>query len=315
MQKHKAVSIENDALIGAIFVFISAIAFSAKAIFIKLAYAYYPIDAITLLALRMLIATPFVLAMSIFASQNHSGTRLNLRDWISIISLGLSGMYLSSLFDFIGLTYISAGLERSVLFLYPTFVVIISALHTGNAIGKRELLALFLSWSGIVLIAMHDISFGQTSSTLLGTSFVLLSALCYASYLVGSGQVIHKIGTQRFTGYSMMVACIACIFHFSVTHSVASLNLPLRIYALGLGLALISLVLPAILLNAGIKKVGSSAASLISSVGPVSTILMAAIFLNEAITVRQILGTSLVLAGVLTITIPLAKKKGIRVYD
>jgi drug/metabolite transporter (DMT)-like permease len=206
MQKNKTVSIENDALIGTIFIFISAIAFSAKAVFIKL--AYYPIDAITLLALRRLIATPIVLVMSIFASQNLSGTRLNLRDWISIISLGLSGMYLSSLFDFIGLTYISAGLERSILFLYPTFVVIITALHTGNAIGKREILALFLSWSGIVLIAMHDISFGQTSNTLWGAGFVLLSALCYASYLVGSGQVIHKIGTQRFTSYSMLVACI-----------------------------------------------------------------------------------------------------------
>ena len=300
---------KKEVFVGVLLVFLSAIAFSAKAIFIKLAYAY-PVDAITLLALRMLIATPFFLVMTILTSQNNSNTCLNLRDWISIVALGLGGMYFSSLFDFMGLAYISAGMERSVLFLYPTFVVLISASISGKSIGNREILALILSWSGMILIAMNDMSFGKTSNTLLGVSFVLLSALSYASYLVGSGHVIHKIGTQRFTAYSMMVACLACNFHFAATHTIASLNLPLKVYELGLGLAVVSMILPIFLLNSGIRRIGSSTASLISSIGPVSTIFMAAVFLNEAITLSQFIGTSLVLIGVLNITIPLSKKKG-----
>ncbi len=194
-----------------------------------------------------------------------------------------------------------------MLFLYPTFVVVISALISGKAISKRQILALALSWAGIVLIAIQDIAFGQIGDTLLGTGLVLLSALCYAGYLVASGQVAQKIDTHRLTGYSMLAGCIASIIHFFTTHPVDSLKLPIQIYQLGFGLALISLIFPAILLNAGIKKIGSSSASMISSVGPASTAIMAAIFLNEPITLQQTLGTGLVLLGGLMITIPSTK--------
>lgn len=293
----------NQALIGAAFVFISAIAFSAKAIFIKLAYQY-PVDAITLLALRMLLATPFFVVMAVIASRNSTATRLNMKDWISIFGLGLAGMYLSSLFDFIGLSYVSAGTERTILFLYPTFVVVISACIAKRPVSKREILALALSYAGIVLIAMHDISFSSTSSTVLGAGFILLSAFTYACYLVGSGSVLHKIGTQRFTAYTMVVACIACVSHFALSHPMSSLELPMSVYQLGLGMAIVSTILPVILLNAGIRRVGSNKASLIASIGPVSTILLAALFLGEPVTFYQMIGTALVLAGVLSISIP-----------
>lgn len=293
----------NQALIGAAFVFISAIAFSAKAIFIKLAYQY-PVDAITLLALRMLLATPFFVVMAVMASRNSTATRLNMKDWISIFGLGLAGMYLSSLFDFIGLSYVSAGTERTILFLYPTFVVVISACIAKRPVSKREILALALSYAGIVLIAMHDISFSSTSSTVLGAGFILLSAFTYACYLVGSGSVLHKIGTQRFTAYTMVVACIACVSHFALSHPMSSLELPMSVYQLGLGMAIVSTILPVILLNAGIRRVGSNKASLIASIGPVSTILLAALFLGEPVTFYQMIGTALVLAGVLSISIP-----------
>lgn len=293
----------NQALIGAAFVFISAIAFSAKAIFIKLAYQY-PVDAITLLALRMLLATPFFVVMAVMASRNSNATRLNMKDWISIFGLGLAGMYLSSLFDFIGLSYVSAGTERTILFLYPTFVVVISACIAKRPVSKREILALALSYAGIVLIAMHDISFSSTSSTVLGAGFILLSAFTYACYLVGSGSVLHKIGTQRFTAYTMVVACIACVSHFALSHPMSSLELPMGVYQLGLGMAIVSTILPVILLNAGIRRVGSNKASLIASIGPVSTILLAALFLGEPVTFNQMIGTALVLAGVLSISIP-----------
>lgn len=293
----------NQALIGAAFVFISAIAFSAKAIFIKLAYQY-PVDAVTLLALRMLLATPFFVMMAVIASRNSAAARLSIKDWVAVLTLGLGGMYLSSLFDFIGLSYVSAGTERTILFLYPTFVVVISACIAKRPVGKREILALALSYAGIVLIAMHDISFSSTSTTLLGAGFILLSALTYACYLVGSSNVLHKIGTQRFTAYTMIIACIACVTHFALTHPIASLRLPMGVYQLGLGMAIVSTILPVILLNAGIRRVGSNKASLIGSIGPVSTILLAALFLGEPVTFNQMIGTTLVLAGVLSISIP-----------
>lgn len=303
MQHNTIATNNHQALIGAAFVFISAIAFSAKAIFIKLAYQY-PVDAITLLALRMLLATPFFVVMAVVASRNTTTSRLDTKDWISILALGLGGMYLSSLFDFLGLSYVSAGTERTILFLYPTFVVVISAYLAKRPIGKREILALALSYAGIILIAIHDISFSSTSTTLLGAGFILLSALTYACYLVGSGNVLHKIGTQRFTAYTMVIACIACVSHFALTHPVASLKLPMGVYQLGLGMAIVSTILPVILLNAGIRRVGSNKASLIASVGPVSTILLAALFLGEPVTFNQMIGTALVLAGVLSISIP-----------
>ncbi len=292
----------NDALVGAAFVFISAIAFSSKAIFIKLAYAY-SVDAVTLMALRMLIATPFFVVLAVLASQDKSTHSLNKQDWILIVALGLAGMYFSQLFDFLGLVYVSASLERTILFLYPTFVVVITAVMTRRAIGRRKVTALILSYLGILLIAVHELSFDNSVDTLMGAGFVFISAMTYACYLVGSGPAIHKLGMQRFTGYTMVVSCIAVLMHFSATHSISSLKLPNQVYVLGLVMAIVSTVLPMLLLNIGIKKIGGSKASLISSVGPVSTLLLAAIFLNEAITVKQIVGTSLVLLGILTITL------------
>lgn len=297
----------NDALIGAAFVFISAIAFSAKAIFIKLAYAY-SVDAVTLMALRMLIATPFFIVLAVLASQDKTTHTLNRRDWISIIALGLAGMYLSQLFDFLGLEHVSASMERTILFLYPTFVVVITAVLARKAVGKREWIALALSYAGVILVAAHEISFDNSAATFMGAGFVFISAMTYACYLVGSGPAIHKIGMQRFTGYTMVVSCIAVLTHFSASHPMSSLKLPMQVYVLGLAMAIVSTVLPMLLLNVGIKKIGGSKASLISSVGPVSTLLLAVVFLNEAITVKQIIGTGLVLAGVLTITLTKDKK-------
>lgn len=302
MSQNKTNAVANEAILGAVFVFISAIAFSAKAIFIKLAYAY-SVDAVTLMALRMLIATPFFIVMATWASQDKSANSLSTADWISIIALGLAGMYFSQLFDFLGLEHVSASMERTILFLYPTFVIVITAILTGKTIGTREIFALILSYAGIILVAAHELTFENNADTLMGAGFVFMSAITYASYLVGSGPAIHKLGTQRFTGYTMIVACIAVLTHFSVTHPISSLRLPNQVYILGFVMAIVSTVLPVILLNAGIKKIGGSKASLISSVGPVSTLLLAVIFLNEAITAKQMIGTGLVLAGVLTITL------------
>ncbi len=293
----------NDALIGAAFVFAAAIAFSAKAIFIKLAYAY-SVDAVTLMALRMLIATPFFVVMAFQASRDQGNSALAAHDWGKVVALGLAGMYFSQLFDFLGLEHVSAGMERTILFLYPTFVVVISSLFFGKPVGLREIAALILSYAGVVLVAAQELSIKPDANTLLGAGFVFISAMTYAGYMVGSGPAIHKIGTQRFTGYTMIVACTAVLGHFFATHPITALDLPIPVYELGFVMAMVSTVLPLVLLNAGIRRVGGSQASLIGSIGPVSTVLLAAIFLGEVITGRQMLGTALVLVGVLIITIP-----------
>lgn len=302
MQHKTTESSYNEAMMGAMLVFVSAIAFSAKTIFVKLAFAYH-VDAVTLLALRMLMSMPFFLLMA-WMVRNDTAKRLQRKDWVAVVALGLGGMYLSSLLDFLGLQHLSAGMERTVLFIYPTFVVVISAMLSGKAIGRREIGALLLSYFGIVLIAMHEMSFGGSRETLLGAGLVLASAMTYASYLVGSSRAIRNIGTQRFTAYSMIVACSACIAHFGATHALSSLALPARVYELGLAMALLSTVLPTVLLNAGIRRVGGSKASIIASVGPVSTVALAAVYLHEAVTLWQLVGTGLVLAGVLMISVP-----------
>lgn len=306
MQNKNSQTIDKDSLVGATLVLVSAIAFSAKAVFVKLAYAY-SVDAVTLMALRMLMSIPFFVGLAYIASHKET-TPLYFRDWVMIIALGISGMYLSQLFDFIGLAHVSAGMERTILFLYPTFTVLISSLITQRPIGKRVILALVLSYSGILLVAAHELSFNNSHSAMIGAGFVFLSTLTYSSYLVGSGSVIHRIGTQRFTCYTMLVAATAVLGHFALMHPISTLEVPSRVYELGLAMAIISTVLPMIMLNAGIKRVGSSKAALISSVGPVSTVLLAAVFLNETINLRQIMGTGLVLAGVLIITMDNSRK-------
>lgn len=286
---------------GVIFALVAAIGFSAKAILVKLAYLDQ-VDAITLLALRMAFALPFFLVVA--ARENMSTHRQPLtgKDKLAIVGLGLIGYYLASYLDFLGLQYISAGLERLILFLYPTMVVLITALVFKHRIGRTELFALLVSYAGIALVYLHDMQVLQHDA-LSGSILVFASALAYAVYLVGAGHTIARIGATRFTAYVMTVACAACLLQFAVTHSVADLVLPLRVYALSIAMAVFSTVLPAFLLAAAMRRIGSMHTSMIGSVGPVSTIFLAYEFLGEQMSPEQIAGSILVLAGVLMISL------------
>jgi drug/metabolite transporter (DMT)-like permease len=288
-------------LVGIIFAFVAAIGFSAKAIMVKLAYID-AVDAITLLALRMAFSLPFFLIVAAMENRNKRNQTLTAKDKFAVVGLGLIGYYLASYLDFLGLQYISAGLERLILFLYPTMVVLISALIFKHRIGRTALFALLISYAGIALVYLHDMKVLQHEA-LSGSALVFASALAYAVYLVGAGHTIARIGATRFTAYVLTVACIACLVQFAFTHSVAELNLPSRVYGLGIAMAVLSTVLPAFLLAAAMRRIGSMHTSMIGSIGPVSTIFLAYVFLGERVSLIQIAGSILVLAGVLMISL------------
>jgi drug/metabolite transporter (DMT)-like permease len=297
-------------LTGSIMVLVSAIAFSSKAIIVKLAYAY-PVDAATLIALRMAFSVPFFIGLAIWCWLSAPLPKFNRNDIGVLVAVAVLGGYGSMWLNFEGLIYVSAGLERVILFLYPTIVVVLSALLFKHRITKRELFALAASYMGVILVVWHDVtvpaSNAASAHTLLGAGLVLASAIVYAVYLVYSGKLIPRLGSTLFTAYTMLIATVASAIHFATTANIqAALHLPSRVYWLSLLMAIVATVLPAILMNAGIQRLGSSKAALISSVGPVATILLAYMVLGEKVSGLQLAGTALVLTGVLAIS--LAKK-------
>lgn len=286
-------------LFGVIFALLAAVGFSAKAILVKLAYLD-SVDAVTLLALRMAFSVPFFIGVALWARRKHAEP-LSTHDMILVLGLGFIGYYLSSFLDFLGLQYISAGLERLILFLYPTMTVILSALVYKRGIGRKTLAAMALCYAGIALVFLHDVGMKQ-GGIALGASLVFASTLSYSVYLVGAGHAIARIGAARFTAYAMIVASAASLLQFVVMRPLSALDLPVRVYELSIAMAIFSTVLPVFLLSYAIRRIGSGSASLIGTIGPVSTIYMAYVILGESISLLQIAGSSLVMIGVLVIS-------------
>lgn len=286
---------------GIILAALAAIGFSAKAILVKLAYAD-TVDAVTLLAIRMAFSLPFFVVAAGWSSRNAHATPLARQDWFAVLALGLIGYYLSSLLDFTGLQYISAGLERLILFLYPTVVVLLSAALFKRRIGRGEILALVLSYAGIAFVFMQDAHIPQ-HGLVLGTALVFASTLTYSIYLIGAGHTIARIGAMRFTAYAMVIASIATFLQFALTHPASALALPLRVYGLGLAMAIFSTVLPVFMLSSAIRRIGAGHTALVGAIGPVATLFMAHALLGEALSAQQMGGAMLVLAGVLLISV------------
>jgi drug/metabolite transporter (DMT)-like permease len=290
-------------LLGTLLVILSAIGFSIKAIFVKLAYVY-SVDAVTLLALRMFFSLPFFILTALWVNRDHSLVNLSMHDIKLLIILGLLGYYLASFLDFLGLAYISAGLERLILFLYPTLVVVLSLLIYRKPLRKREIFSLLVSYIGIALVFQHELESIQQPHLWLGAGLVFGSALSYALFLIGSGESIAKLGSMRFMSYSMIVACLGVFFQYLLMRPfemIFSVEKP--VYLLAFAMAIISTVLPTFLLGAGIRQIGASRASLISSIGPITTIFLAHVFLNESISGTQIIGSCFVLIGVLLVSL------------
>lgn len=296
---------------GAIYVFISAAGFSVKAILAKLAYKAGA-DVATILFLRVLFAAPLFIALAFWNAQHQKDAHaLSKNEIVGLLCLGLIGYYLSSLMDFSGLTYVSASLERIILFSYPTLVVIFTAVFFHSTLKRNDYIALFLTYAGIFVIFSEE----MTQSTLIPTQTLLTggllvfgSAFTYAMYLIGSGYIIPRIGAMRFTSYSMLIATFAIFVHYFVVKGFTFPAYDSPIVGYGIAMALISTFMPAVCLAEGIKLIGSEKSSVISTVGPVSTIVLANIVLGETMTWIQIAGTFVVLIGVLIITLNKEKK-------
>jgi drug/metabolite transporter (DMT)-like permease len=293
-------SILSEAYLGVVLAVLAAIGYSTKSIFVKLAYLDGA-DAVTLLALRMLFSVPFFIAIALWA-RGRSGESLSAQDWMRVVLLGLVGYYLTSLFDFLGLQYISASLERLILFLYPTMTVLILAAFRKHAVDAKTIAAMVLSYAGIALVFLHDVG-AKEGGIVLGSALVFASTLSYSIYLVCAGQAIARIGAMRFTAYSSLVASAAYVLQFVLARPIGALDLPLRVYELSIAMAIFSTVLPVFLLSFAIRRIGSGSASLIGSIGPVSTIYMAYVILGESLSLLQIAGSALVLVGVLIISL------------
>ena len=288
-------------LIGVGLVLLASVGFSARGVIIKLAYPY-GVDAVTLLALRMLFSAPFFALMAILAQRDAAP--LTRAQWQMVIALGFIGYYLSSFLSFLALLYIAAALERLLLYLTPTIVIIISALLLKHRIRGHHLAALALTYGGIVLVMSDQwLIASDSTAVLIGGALAFTSALTYAVYLVASGAMIPAIGSARFTAYASGTACAFVIIQFLLMRDLRALDLPPPVYVYGATMAIVCTVLPLWMIAEGIRRIGANQSSLLSSIGPVATIALAAILLDEPITVVQICGAALVLGGVWLVSV------------
>lgn len=281
---------------------LGSILFSAKAIVTKLTYRY-GVDALTVIGFRMLFALPFFLLVA--AAQARKARmgkipRLDMRDALQVLVLGFIGYYLSSYLDFLGLQYITAGLERLILFLAPTFVLLISAVYLKRRISGGQWLAMGLSYMGVLLAFIHDLSFAG-SHVLLGAGFVLASAFTYAIYLIGSGELLKRIGSTRLVAYAMSASAVYVLIHFFWQQGFQGLVQPSPVYLLSLIHAVVNTVLPTFMVMWAVARIGAPLASQLGMVGPVSVLFLAWWLLGEPITVLQLAGTALVLLGMLVL--------------
>lgn len=298
----------NSYLFAAIITVIGAILFSTKAVLIKLAYQH-PIDSLSLLALRMLFSLPFFIGILIFRKPTAIDLPIVRSDWLKMAAIGISGFYCASYLDFIGLQYISASLERMVLYIYPTLVLLISAIAFQQKITKIQYIALALSYIGVAIIFSGKISTVGNTNPLLGAFFVFFAALTYAIFLVGSGQLLPRIGTRRFTSYSMIAAATVVLVHNTIANGFDLLKYPLEIYGIVLFMAIFATVVPTFMIAEGIRIIGANNSSIIGAIGPVSTIVLAYFFLGERLYPMQLLGTLFVISGVLLITLNKNKQR------
>lgn len=284
-------------MLGPLFAVLSAFGSSVKAILIKLAYEAGPVDAVTLLALRMIFAAPFFLGIAWWWSRGQEP--LPARDWAKMAGLGFCGFYLASYLDFWGLEMISVGLERVLLFTYPVMVAVISAVWLKRPLRRTDTAALVTAFAGIALVFGTDLrEAGSPARIWTGGLLVVGASMAYGVYLLGSGQLVARIGSFRMTGVVISISSLFVIGQFLLTHPVDRLIQPARVYWLAFGMAMVSTVLPIVLVAEAIKRIGAARTSIISFLGPILTIWLARIFLGETLAGTRLAGTALVVAGV-----------------
>lgn len=332
----------NNTYLSVFIGIIGVIFFSAKAVMVKMAYQY-GVSSVNLLVFRMLFALPFYIAVLLFVKKRTNekegsklpqsklvkhkmekpkkyfdanvGTpdsyrdksRLSSKTYLWLVFFGFIGYYLASYFDFLGLHYVKASIERVILFAYPTIVLILSSVFLKRKITGVQVLAIVITYIGI-LIAFWDEFKIEGTGFLTGAVLIFLSALTYASYLTGSDFLIPKFGVMRFTSFAMIIACICVIAHYLLFENTSLFGYHPNVYWLGLAMAFLSTVIPSYMVSYCIQQIGAPNFSVLGSLGPVSTIILANIFLGEQFTPLQMGGTLIVILGVVTISLHKKKK-------
>lgn len=295
-------AVQRPALSGLLFATAGAIAFSGKAIIVKLSYTY-GVDAVTVIMYRMLFALPFFIAIGVWAERQTIAREnpLTRQDVIDIVGLGFVGYYLSSYLDFLGLQYITASLERLILYLNPTLVVLLGWAVYKKPIHPVRMLAMAISYSGVILVFTHELSFAG-SNVVLGGSLVLGSAVSYALYMLYSGQRVQRIGALRLVGWATSVACVCCIAQFVVLRPLSAAVVPVEVLWLGVLNAVACTVAPVLMVMMAIERIGAALTAQTGMIGPMSTIALGVWLLNEPLNVWIGAGTLLVVSGVFIVS-------------
>ncbi|WP_431099533.1 DMT family transporter [Polaromonas aquatica] len=275
-----------------------AIAFSGKAIIVKLAYRY-GVDAVTLIMYRMLFALPIFAAMAWWASRGKAP--LTRKDWLGVLWLGFTGYYLASFLDFAGLAYISASLERLILYLNPTLVLLLGLVMYKRRVSAAQIIGMAISYCGVVLVFGHEITF-QGADAAWGALLVFLSAVSYALYLVYSGEMVTRLGSLRLVGLATTVACLLCLLQFVLLRPISAAAVAPEVIWLSLLNATLCTAVPVLMVMMAIERIGAGMAAQTGMVGPMSTILMGVLILGEPFTAWVAAGTVLVIAGIFVFT-------------
>ena len=269
---------------------------------IKLAYAAHPVSPVTLLFLRMVLSAPFFIAVAWWL--RGAEPRLTARDWGAVAALGFIGYYLASFLDFIGLQYVGAGVGRLILFLYPTLVLLMSFFFLHKRPTARQLAALAVTYLGVALVVASQAHGGAEGRLfVLGAALVFASAFFYAVYLVAGGEIVQRVGSMRFTAYSMIASAVPAILQFPLLEPASALDLPRSVWIYVLIMATVCTVLPLFLAAEALKRIGATNFGLIGALGPVSAALMGAVGLDEPLTGVQAVGGVLVIIGVLLVSL------------
>ena len=283
---------------GLLLAVVGAFAFSGKAIIVKLAYRH-GVDPVTLIMLRMLFALPVFMVMAWWASRGKPA--LTRQDWWGVLGLGFTGYYLSSYLDFVGLQFISASLERLILYLNPTLVLLLGWLLYRRHATRRQVMGMGISYAGVVLVFAHEITL-QGKDAAWGALLIFLSAVTYAMYLVYSGELVKRLGALRLVGLASTVACLCCILQFVLLRPLTLEGVAPQVMWLSLLNGTACTVAPVLMVMMAIERIGPGLTAQTGMIGPMSTITMGVLLLDEPFTIWVAAGTALVLAGIYVFT-------------
>ena len=272
-----------------------AIAFSGKAIIVKLAYRY-GVDAVTLIMLRMVFALPFFLVMAWWAGRGKPA--LTRRDWAGVVALGFSGYYLSSMLDFAGLQYISASLERLIMYLGPTLVLLLNWRVKGQPVSRAQWVAMAVSYAGALLVFGVELRVAPGGATAWGALLVFMSTFSYSLYLFYSGEFVQRLGALRLGGWATAVACAFCIAQFLLLRPLSAAHVAPQVLWLSVLNATACTAAPVLLVMMAIERIGPVLTAQVGILGPLATIVMGIVLLGEPFTPWLVAGTVLVVCGI-----------------